>query len=91
MSKPRLALCRHLRNLLAGAWTSSNDVLSVLGDVQLDESLLEEQSKVYKIDGVDENEPATQKRKRKQYVNGEEVSATHEGDRLYCFGSKNSF
>lgn len=42
--------------------------------VQLDESLLEEQSKAYKVEGVDEHAPAPQKRKRKQYVNGEEVS-----------------
>ena len=48
-------------------------MLSALDDVQLDESLLEEQSKIYKVEGVDEHEPAAQKRKRKQYVNGEEV------------------
>ena len=29
--------------------------------------------KNYMIEGVDEHEPAVQKRKRKQYVNGEEV------------------
>lgn len=42
----------------------------------LDEALLEEQQKAYKVSGVDESEPVDAiKRKRKQeYVNGEDVS-----------------
>ena len=44
--------------------------------LQLDDALLEEQSKAYTVQGVDESEPAMQpKKKRKQvYTNGEDVS-----------------
>ncbi|KAK2760713.1 hypothetical protein FQN54_001948 [Arachnomyces sp. PD_36] len=40
----------------------------------LDDALLEQQREAYKVQGVDENEPAVQqkKKKRKQYTNGEE-------------------
>jgi HIV Tat-specific factor 1 len=41
---------------------------------QLDQSLLEEQSKAYRVEGVDEDAPAAaQKKRKKQHVNGEEV------------------
>jgi hypothetical protein len=40
----------------------------------LDQSLLEEQSKAYRVEGVDEDAPAVAPKKRKkQHVNGEEV------------------
>ena len=41
----------------------------------LDEALLEEQQKVYKVSGVDESEPveAMKKKRKKEYVNGEDV------------------
>jgi HIV Tat-specific factor 1 len=35
--------------------------------------LLDEQSKVYKVEGVDESAPAAPQKKRKQHLNGEEV------------------
>lgn len=44
-----------------------------MGDLQLDQSLLEEQSKAYKVEGVDESAPTLPKKRKKQYVNGEEV------------------
>jgi HIV Tat-specific factor 1 len=42
----------------------------------LDEALLEEQQKAYRVSGVDENEPvdAMKKKRKKEYVNGEDVS-----------------
>lgn len=42
----------------------------------LDEALLEEQQKVYMVEGVDESEPveAMQKKRKKEYVNGDDVS-----------------
>lgn len=42
----------------------------------LDEALLEEQRKAYAVSGVDENEPvdAMKKKRKKEYVNGEDVS-----------------
>lgn len=41
----------------------------------MDDDLLEQQQKAYKVQGVDESEPAqpSKKRKKKEYVNGEEV------------------
>ena len=41
----------------------------------LDEALLEEQQKAYKVSGVDESEPveAMKKKRKKEYVNGEDV------------------
>ncbi len=47
--------------------------------IQLDQSLLEQQSKAYKVEGVDEDAPAAAaapKKRKKQHVNGEEVSET---------------
>jgi hypothetical protein len=45
--------------------------------IQLDQSLLEEQSKAYRVEGVDENAPpVTQRKRKKQHVNGEEVRPT---------------
>jgi HIV Tat-specific factor 1 len=43
----------------------------------LDEALLEEQQKAYAVQGVDENEPVEEQRKKrkKEYVNGEDVRA----------------
>lgn len=43
--------------------------------LQLDDDLLEQQREAYKVQGVDESEPAqpSKKRKKKEYVNGEEV------------------
>jgi HIV Tat-specific factor 1 len=43
----------------------------------LDEALMEEQQKAYRVSGVDESEPVeAMKRKRKmEYVNGEDVSS----------------
>jgi hypothetical protein len=35
--------------------------------------LLDEQSKVYKVEGVDESAPAAPQKKRKQHSNGDEV------------------
>ena len=35
--------------------------------------MLDEQSKVYKVEGVDESAPAAPQKKRKQHINGEEV------------------
>ena len=42
----------------------------------VDEALLEEQQKAYRVSGVDENEPvdAIKKKRKKEYVNGEDVS-----------------
>lgn len=42
----------------------------------LDEALLEEQQKAYMVSGVDENAPveAGQRKRKAQYVNGEDVS-----------------
>jgi HIV Tat-specific factor 1 len=42
----------------------------------LDEALLEEQQKAYAVQGVDENEPveAQRRKRKKEYVNGEDVS-----------------
>lgn len=47
----------------------------LVGGLQLDEALLEQQSAAYAVQGVDESEPAQPlKKKRKQiYTNGEEV------------------
>lgn len=41
----------------------------------VDEALLEEQQKAYRVSGVDENEPveAIKKKRKKEYVNGEDV------------------
>ena len=41
----------------------------------LDEALLEEQQRAYQVSGVDENEPvdAMRKKRKKEYVNGEDV------------------
>ena len=41
----------------------------------LDEALLEEQQKAYRVAGVDESEPveAQKKKRKKEYVNGEDV------------------
>jgi HIV Tat-specific factor 1 len=41
----------------------------------LDEALLEEQQRAYAMQGVDENEPveAQRKKRKKEYVNGEDV------------------
>ncbi len=41
----------------------------------VDEALLEEQQKAYAVQGVDENEPVESQRKKrkKEYVNGEDV------------------
>lgn len=36
--------------------------------------MLDEQSKIYKVEGVDDGVPAAPQKKRKQHVNGEEVS-----------------
>ena len=48
----------------------------LVGGLQLDDALLEQQSAAYAVKGVDESEPAQPlKKKRKQvYTNGEEVS-----------------
>lgn len=44
----------------------------------LDEALLEEQQKAYRVSGVDESEPVdtqrTKKKRKNEYVNGEDVS-----------------
>jgi HIV Tat-specific factor 1 len=42
----------------------------------LDEALLEEQQKAYRVAGVDESEPveAMKRKRKKEYVNGEDVS-----------------
>ena len=42
----------------------------------IDEALLEEQGMAYKVSGVDENEAvdAKKKKRKKEYVNGEDVS-----------------
>lgn len=44
-------------------------------DIQLDDDLLQQQREAYKVQGVDESEPAqpNKKRKKEEYVNGEEV------------------
>ena len=47
--------------------------LVLLAGVQLDQSLLDEQSKIYRVEGVDESAPAAPQKKRKQHTNGEEV------------------
>jgi HIV Tat-specific factor 1 len=41
----------------------------------LDEALLEEQQKAYRVPGVDESEPveAMKRKRKKEYVNGEDV------------------
>lgn len=41
----------------------------------LDEALLEEQQKAYRVSGVDEDEPvdAMRKKRKKMYINGEDV------------------
>jgi HIV Tat-specific factor 1 len=41
----------------------------------VDEALLEEQQKAYRVSGVDENEPvdAARKKRKKEYINGSEV------------------
>jgi len=43
----------------------------------VDEALLEEQQKAYRVSGVDESEPveAMKRKRKKEYVNGEDVSA----------------
>ena len=43
----------------------------------VDEALLEEQQKAYRVSGVDENEPveALQRKRKKEYINGEDVSS----------------
>lgn len=43
----------------------------------VDETLLEEQRKAYMVSGVDEDEPvdAARRKRKKEYVNGEDVSA----------------
>ena len=47
------------------------------GGLQLDQSLLEEQGKIYKVEGVDENAPAASvQKKRKQHANGDDVRNT---------------
>ena len=46
----------------------------------MDQSLLEEQSKIYRVEGVDEGESVAPKKKRKQHVNGEEVSRNNTFD-----------
>lgn len=38
----------------------------------LDESLLEQQQQAYRVSGIDENEPAVQRKRKKEYVNGED-------------------
>lgn len=42
----------------------------------LDEALLEEQQKAYRVSGVDESEPveAMKRKRKKEYINGEDVS-----------------
>jgi HIV Tat-specific factor 1 len=42
----------------------------------LDDALLEEQQKAYKVSGVDESEPvdAMKRKRKKEYVNGEDAS-----------------
>lgn len=47
----------------------------LVGGLQLDDALLEQQSAAYAVKGVDESEPAQPlKKKRKQvYINGEDV------------------
>lgn len=47
----------------------------LVGGLQLDDALLEQQSAAYAVNGVDESEPAQPlKKKRKQvYTNGEDV------------------
>lgn len=42
----------------------------------IDEALAEEQQKAYRVEGVDESEPveAMKKKRKKEYVNGEDVS-----------------
>ncbi len=52
---------------------------------QVDDALLEQQREAYKVQGVDENEPAAghQKKKRKtQPANGEEVCGVWLGQAL---------
>jgi len=46
----------------------------------LDEALLEEQQKAYKVSGVDETEPveAMKRKRKKEYVNGEDVFPPHQ-------------
>ena len=45
--------------------------------IQLDHTLLEQQGQAYAVQGVDESEPVQpqKKRKKQEYVNGEDVSA----------------
>ncbi len=48
----------------------------------MDQSLLEEQSKIYKVEGVDENASTRPQKKRKEYTNGEEVSSPIQGTQM---------
>lgn len=52
----------------------------------LDEALLEEQRRAYAVSGVDENEPvdAMKKKRKKEYVNGEDVSGFFRTSRKLC-------
>jgi HIV Tat-specific factor 1 len=45
----------------------------------LDEALLEEQQKAYRVSGVDESEPveALKRKRKKEYINGDDVSCPH--------------
>jgi len=51
----------------------------------LDEALAEEQQRAYRVEGVDESEPveALKRKRKKEYVNGEDVSACHSAN-LQC-------
>jgi hypothetical protein len=49
----------------------------------LDQSLLEEQSKAYRVEGVDESAPTVAKKRKKQHVNGEEVRRIHPSQQIY--------
>jgi hypothetical protein len=51
--------------------------------IQLDQSLLEEQSKAYRVEGVDESAPTVAKKRKKQHVNGEEVRRIHPSQQIY--------
>ena len=59
-------------------------IICFIGDVQLDDALLEQQRAAYVVQGVDESEPAQagKKRKKQVYTNGEDVSDCESGFKL---------
>lgn len=53
----------------------------------VDEELMEQQQRAYAVQGVDENEPvdAIKRKRKKEYVNGEDVSLSHDHRRSLYF------